>query len=87
MLLTAAREHHLDQANSWMIGDSGIDAAAGRNAGCKTARLMRIAESYSESANVIARSLPTRSARYCGGKAACGSDGEICFKSSKYLEG
>jgi D-glycero-D-manno-heptose 1,7-bisphosphate phosphatase len=58
MLLAAAREHHLDLSNSWMIGDSEIDVAAGRNAGCKTARLMSMAESCSESADVTAQSLP-----------------------------
>jgi D-glycero-D-manno-heptose 1,7-bisphosphate phosphatase len=37
MLLRAAREHHVDLARSWMIGDKAIDLQAGRNAGCKVA--------------------------------------------------
>jgi D-glycero-D-manno-heptose 1,7-bisphosphate phosphatase len=39
MLLTAARFHGLDLAASWMIGDSDSDIQAGKNAGCRTARL------------------------------------------------
>lgn len=64
MLLTAGRDHHLDLSNSWMIGDSEIEVAAGRNAGCKTARLMSITESSSESADVIAQSLPDAILQY-----------------------
>jgi len=37
MLLRAAREHRVDLARSWMIGDKAIDLQAGRNAGCKVA--------------------------------------------------
>jgi D-glycero-D-manno-heptose 1,7-bisphosphate phosphatase len=40
MLLDAARSHGIELAASWMIGDSDIDVEAGRNAGCKTARLL-----------------------------------------------
>ncbi len=40
MLLTAARRHDIDLATSWMIGDSEIDIQAGRNAGCRTARIL-----------------------------------------------
>lgn len=36
MLVTAAREHNLDLANSWMIGDVEKDVQAGRAAGCRT---------------------------------------------------
>lgn len=36
MLLQAAKEHQIDLAASWMIGDSRADVAAGKNAGCKT---------------------------------------------------
>jgi D-glycero-D-manno-heptose 1,7-bisphosphate phosphatase len=39
MLLRAARTHGLDLATSWMIGDSDSDIQAGKNAGCRTARL------------------------------------------------
>jgi D-glycero-D-manno-heptose 1,7-bisphosphate phosphatase len=37
MLLRAAREHGLDLARSWMIGDKALDLGAGRNAGCRVA--------------------------------------------------
>jgi phosphoglycolate phosphatase-like HAD superfamily hydrolase len=52
---------------SWMIGDSDIDVEAGKNAGCKTARLLTENETVdartsgpaaSSSADVIASSLP-----------------------------
>ena len=39
MLLDAARDHDIDLARSWMIGDSPIDVEAGQRAGCKTALL------------------------------------------------
>lgn len=57
MLLTAAREHQVDLAASWMIGDSGIDIEAGRNAGCKTVRLLSSPETLTVSADVVASSL------------------------------
>jgi D-glycero-D-manno-heptose 1,7-bisphosphate phosphatase len=37
MLLRAAREHGVDLARSWMIGDKALDLEAGRNAGCRVA--------------------------------------------------
>jgi D-glycero-D-manno-heptose 1,7-bisphosphate phosphatase len=36
MLLQAAREHDVDLARSWMIGDILDDVEAGRRAGCRT---------------------------------------------------
>jgi D-glycero-D-manno-heptose 1,7-bisphosphate phosphatase len=39
MLFEAAHSRGLDLASSWVIGDSDIDILAGKNAGCKTARL------------------------------------------------
>lgn len=36
MLLAAAREHGIDLARSWMIGDKPSDVAAGKAAGCRT---------------------------------------------------
>ena len=36
MLLRAAREHGIDLARSWMIGDILHDIEAGRRAGCRT---------------------------------------------------
>ena|SRR5207249_3971551 len=57
MLLTAARIHQIDLPASWMIGDADIDVAAGKNAGCKTARLLRSNEIANGKADVIAPSL------------------------------
>jgi D-glycero-D-manno-heptose 1,7-bisphosphate phosphatase len=48
MLLNAARSRDIDLPASWMIGDSAIDVEAGRNAGCKTARLLEINEDRGE---------------------------------------
>ncbi len=36
MLEEAARDHGIDLAQSWMIGDKTIDIACGRSAGCRT---------------------------------------------------
>lgn len=64
MLLDAAYSHDLDLAASWMIGDSDVDIAAGRNAGCRTVRLVGSspeedqAVTFDISADVVARSLP-----------------------------
>jgi D-glycero-D-manno-heptose 1,7-bisphosphate phosphatase len=66
MLLDAARSRGIELPVSWMIGDSDIDIEAGRNAGCKTARLLTENESVGESgrrgatrdsADIIERSL------------------------------
>jgi D-glycero-D-manno-heptose 1,7-bisphosphate phosphatase len=57
MLLAGARTHQIDLKVSWMIGDSEIDVAAGRNAGCKTARLLRSDETTNGNADVFAPSL------------------------------
>jgi D-glycero-D-manno-heptose 1,7-bisphosphate phosphatase len=57
MLLEAARTHQIDLAASWMIGDSEIDVEAGRNAGCKTARLLDSNETANGDADFVAPSL------------------------------
>jgi len=57
MLLEAAQEHEVDLAESWMIGDSAHDIEAGKNAGCKTARLMVGNLSAADDADLIAPSL------------------------------
>jgi D-glycero-D-manno-heptose 1,7-bisphosphate phosphatase len=44
MLHEAAQEHGLDLRSSWMVGDSEIDIQAGKNAGCKTARVFSAGE-------------------------------------------
>jgi D-glycero-D-manno-heptose 1,7-bisphosphate phosphatase len=48
MLLDAARSRGIELPASWMIGDSDIDVEAGRNAGCKTARLLATNETSGE---------------------------------------
>lgn len=57
MLLAAARKHRLDLTASWMIGDSEIDIEAGKNAGCKTARLLESDTAGNGMADVVAPSL------------------------------
>ena len=57
MLLAAARDHGIDLTESWMIGDSDIDIAAGKSAGCKTACLIAGKLSPSVSADLISNSL------------------------------
>jgi len=39
MILDAARDHHIDLARSFFIGDKEIDAECGRNAGLRTIRV------------------------------------------------
>lgn len=36
LILKAAQEHDIDLSNSWIIGDSVVDVAAGQSAGVKT---------------------------------------------------
>jgi D-glycero-D-manno-heptose 1,7-bisphosphate phosphatase len=57
MLLKAAEERDLDLKASWMIGDSDVDIEAGKNAGCKTARLLAVGELAHGNADVAASSL------------------------------
>jgi D-glycero-D-manno-heptose 1,7-bisphosphate phosphatase len=58
MLLDAAKAHHIDLPNSWMIGDSVSDIEAGRQAGCKTILISSTPES---SEPTIAADLPAYS--------------------------
>ena len=39
MLIQASKDFNIDLNQSWMIGDSDNDTLAGKNAGCKTARV------------------------------------------------
>jgi D-glycero-D-manno-heptose 1,7-bisphosphate phosphatase len=55
MLLEAARSRGIEMPASWMIGDSDIDIEAGKNAGCKTARLVATNEPARESESRSAR--------------------------------
>jgi D,D-heptose 1,7-bisphosphate phosphatase len=44
MLFAAAAKYHIDLAASWMVGDDDKDVAAGRAAGCKTAKISATGE-------------------------------------------
>jgi D-glycero-D-manno-heptose 1,7-bisphosphate phosphatase len=57
MLLCAAREHDIDLAASWMIGDSPRDTGAGRAASCRTIRLLDENEPADTAADLTAKSL------------------------------
>src|SRR6266481_2234093 len=57
MLLNAAHTHELDLTSSWMIGDSDIDIEAGRNAGCKTVRILKAGEVGNGGADLVAQSV------------------------------
>lgn len=57
MLLSAAYEHQIDLGVSWMVGDSDIDVAAGKNAGCKTVLLEGNNKASDASADLVAQSL------------------------------
>jgi D-glycero-D-manno-heptose 1,7-bisphosphate phosphatase len=57
MLLQAAREHNIDLADSWMIGDSARDMGAGKAAGCRTIRLLDEGEAPDADADIVAGSL------------------------------
>lgn len=42
MLIKAAKDHNIDLAKSWMIGDGIWDISAGQSAGCKTILIGRL---------------------------------------------
>jgi D-glycero-D-manno-heptose 1,7-bisphosphate phosphatase len=48
MLLDAASSRGIELPASWVIGDSDTDVEAGKNAGCKTARLLATKETVDE---------------------------------------
>jgi len=79
MLLAASREHAIDLGASWMIGDSEIDVEAGRNAGCRTARLLEKDDAGDGRADLVAVSLLDAVRRMIGqedaraGRQAAGS--------------
>jgi D-glycero-D-manno-heptose 1,7-bisphosphate phosphatase len=57
MLLDAARDHEIELASSWMIGDTDVDVETGRRAGTKTVRLLQDGESVCARADIVASSL------------------------------
>jgi D-glycero-D-manno-heptose 1,7-bisphosphate phosphatase len=40
MIQDAGRDHQIELADSWMVGDSELDIQAGKRAGCKTALVL-----------------------------------------------
>jgi D-glycero-D-manno-heptose 1,7-bisphosphate phosphatase len=60
MIIEAAREHHIDLARSFLIGDKEIDAECGHNAGVRTIRVRTGFErdTTGSTANWIADDLP-----------------------------
>ena len=40
MLLRASNDFNIDLSKSWMVGDGKNDVLAGKNAGCKTVRIV-----------------------------------------------
>ena len=56
MLLAASRELEIDLQNSWMIGDTASDIAAGKSADCKTVLISAAGENQAR-ADVTADSL------------------------------
>lgn len=59
MLRLAAREHDIDLARSWMIGDSARDIEAGRAAGCRTVLLSPNGQNVPDAADMVAPDLPS----------------------------
>jgi D-glycero-D-manno-heptose 1,7-bisphosphate phosphatase len=60
MILEAARDHHVDLARSFFVGDKEIDAECGRNAGVRTIRVRTGFDRMTDgsSANWVAEDLP-----------------------------
>jgi D-glycero-D-manno-heptose 1,7-bisphosphate phosphatase len=60
MILDAARDHHVDLARSFFIGDKEIDAECGHNAGVRTIRVRTGFDKMTEgsSADWVAEDLP-----------------------------
>jgi D-glycero-D-manno-heptose 1,7-bisphosphate phosphatase len=48
MLLRAAREHNLDLARSWIVGDGIVDVQAGHAVGCRTMLVTRVKPEHLE---------------------------------------
>ena len=63
MLLTAAQEHQIDLASSWMVGDSEKDVEAGKRAGCRTVLITPNSRAESEFADFFAQTLLEASRR------------------------
>ena len=61
MIIEATREHHIDLARSFFIGDKEIDAECGRNAGVRTIRVRTgfDRETTGSIADWVAEDLPT----------------------------
>jgi len=72
MLLDAARELELDLTNSWMVGDTDADIAAGRAAGCRTLLIHHPGSAHKrlrvERADMVVADLAQAVGRLAGGE-------------------
>jgi D-glycero-D-manno-heptose 1,7-bisphosphate phosphatase len=57
MILEAARDHSIDLARSFMIGDKEADVEAGRAAGCRTFRITENADITSAATWIVGRTI------------------------------
>jgi histidinol-phosphate phosphatase family protein len=57
MLITAKNDLQIDMSRSWMVGDSEIDIAAGKSAGCKTSLIADNAQKPTFQADLTAENL------------------------------
>jgi D-glycero-D-manno-heptose 1,7-bisphosphate phosphatase len=64
LLLAAARDHEIDLAESWMIGDGDADLRAGRAAGCRTVLVEHPATAHRRGAEQSARAVDILAAAY-----------------------
>lgn len=63
MFFRAAREHQIELAASWMVGDSESDIEAGKRAGCRTVRIIYEPAAEGEGRNYFASNLLEASKR------------------------
>lgn len=63
MLFRAAREHQIELAASWMVGDSESDIEAGKRAGCRTVRIISEPPAEGEGSDYFASNLLEASRR------------------------
>jgi D-glycero-D-manno-heptose 1,7-bisphosphate phosphatase len=74
MLLEAAREHGLDLAQSFMVGDKAADVESGRRAGLAASILVRtgVAEAAEAGADFVADDLSSAAAWILQRARKCG---------------
>jgi histidinol-phosphate phosphatase family protein len=77
MLLQAAREHGLDLAASWMLGDGLVDVQAGRAAGCRTILVTQLRMDHIEKWFKLDGAIPDFVARDLGAALQIIRDSEL----------